>query len=82
MAGTRYALRDLYVEHSEDPAKPCWHVCADQSGSTARVDYAGKIKETALEHPEWSMRRLAQHLHCSVGIVNRHYPDDLRGKKK
>jgi RecA-family ATPase len=78
--GTDYAIRDLYIEHSESAKEPYWRPCQDQSGDIVRVNYAAEVQRVAHENPKWSMRKIADQLHCSVGQVSKHYPEELRKK--
>jgi hypothetical protein len=73
--------RHLYVEHSDDSSTPYWQLCEVQAPEVT-VNYEKMIVEAAHEHVGKSMRWLAKELGCSVGVVQKYYPPELRPKKE
>lgn len=76
---TGYDKRELYIEHSGDRNTPYWSVSENQNGEY-RVQYGDAIAKMAHEHPDWSMRKIADSLGCAVGVVSKYYPRDARKK--
>ena len=74
-------VRDMFIEHSLSAKEPYWAVCSNQMGEV-KMDYKAEVVRLAYENPKWSMRKLAEQLHVSVGVISRHYPEDLRKKGK
>lgn len=73
-------LRHLFVEHSEDASTPYWRLC-DVQASEVVIDYKKLITEAAEANPDKSMRWIAKEVKCSVGQVQKYYPDELREQK-
>jgi hypothetical protein len=72
-------LRQLYIQHSKSAEEPWWEVCEDQSG-ISRVNYEEVVKGFALAHIDWTQRKIADTIGCSLGVVNKYYPK--HGKQK
>lgn len=74
-------LYNLFVEHSTDIDHPFWEVCANQTSDT-KADMEGSVQTVVDEHPEWTMRQIAEHLGCTKSMVGRYYPKDEKGRKE
>jgi hypothetical protein len=69
-------LRHIFIEHSDDSSAPYWKKCDVQSAEVT-VNYKKLVEEAAHTNPEKSMRWLAKEVGCSVGVIQKYYPQDL-----
>lgn len=68
-------VRELFLEHSGNVHEPFWRI-ADNQGEPNNSKYRDEILRLAVEHPSMTQREIAKELGCSVGTVNKHYPQE------
>jgi len=64
-----YVVRDLYLEHSDNPREPYWRLSADQFADGGKYDAA--IRQALADDPDLSATKIGKSLGCSTATITR-----------
>lgn len=70
-------IRDLFIEHSGNPAAPHWRISDSQDPPT-KSGFKEQVERIARERPTASKKEIAQELGCSQATVSKFYPGEPR----
>ena len=64
-----YVVRDLFLEHSDNPRAPYWRLSGDQFASSGQYDMA--IRKAIADDPRQSATKIGKGLGCSTATITR-----------
>jgi hypothetical protein len=66
-------VREMFIEHSANVRGPYWRLCASQK-RPMKLGSKGIVAKTWIDHPDWSIRRVAEECGVSKGMAERGKP--------